>query len=97
MRHPPDANLSTALRCPGCGREIFRVDLPTSMLPVDPAGEHGAPTRLLSVTEASRELSISRSALYGLLARGELKALHVGRRTLIPRTALDAFIRDGLR
>jgi excisionase family DNA binding protein len=49
-------------------------------------------SRLLSVVEASRELGISRSLLYELLAAGSLRSAKIGRRRLIPRDAIDEFI-----
>ena len=42
----------------------------------------------LSVTEAATLLGISRALAYELVARGELPALHLGRRLVVPRTAL---------
>jgi excisionase family DNA binding protein len=52
----------------------------------------GAPSRLLSVVEAARELGIGRSLLYELLAAGALRSAKIGRRRLIPRDAIDEFI-----
>ena len=57
----------------------------------DPAG----PDRLLSVDEAAQWLSIGRSALYAELAAGRLRSLKVGRRRLVPASALTEFVRDG--
>jgi len=54
----------------------------------DPAG----PDRLLSVDEAARHLGIGRSALYSELAAGRLRSLKVGRRRLIPSSALAEFV-----
>jgi excisionase family DNA binding protein len=42
----------------------------------------------LSVTEAAAVLGISRALAYELVARGELPALHLGRRLLVPKAAL---------
>ena len=52
----------------------------------------GGAGRLLSVVEAGRELGISRSLVYELLAAGTLRSAKIGRRRLIPREALEAFI-----
>jgi excisionase family DNA binding protein len=50
-------------------------------------------TRLvLTVTEAAHVLGISRALAYELVARGELPALSLGRRKVIPRRALEALI-----
>jgi excisionase family DNA binding protein len=52
----------------------------------------GGAVRLLSVVEAGRELGISRSLVYELLASGALRSAKIGRRRFIPREALEAFI-----
>lgn len=43
---------------------------------------------VLTVREAAEELRISRSTIYGLLARGELPSIRVGSRRLIVRREL---------
>jgi excisionase family DNA binding protein len=50
------------------------------------------PDRLLSVEEAAERLGLGRSATYGLLAAGRLRSFRVGRRRLVPASAVDAFI-----
>lgn len=45
-----------------------------------------------SVREAAQALSIGRTRLYELINGGELEALKLGRRTLIPREALLALL-----
>jgi excisionase family DNA binding protein len=50
------------------------------------------PKLLLTVEEAARVLSINRSTVYDLLARGELASVSIGRRRLISRQALGNFI-----
>lgn len=45
-----------------------------------------------SVSEAAEAIGISRSKLYTLLARGELRSVRVGRRTLIPVQAVHEFL-----
>ena len=49
---------------------------------------------LLSVAEAAKALGVSRGSLYELVNAGEVKSIQIGRRRLIPRTALIEFI-DG--
>ena len=55
----------------------------------DPAG----PDRLLSVAEAAHQLGIGRSRLYAELGAGRLRSLRVGRRRLVPASAVDEFVR----
>ncbi len=47
---------------------------------------------LVSVEEASAILSLGRSKVFELVAAGEIESLKVGRRRLIPRQALDAYV-----
>jgi excisionase family DNA binding protein len=45
-----------------------------------------------TIAEASRRLSIGRTALYAKLASGELVGKKCGRRTLIPEKSISALI-----
>ena len=49
---------------------------------------------LLTVPEAAHLLSIGRSRCYDLVLSGQLRSLKLGRRRLIPREALDAFVAE---
>jgi excisionase family DNA binding protein len=46
----------------------------------------------MSVTEAAGVLGISRAFAYVLAARGELPCLRLGRRVVVPRSALEELI-----
>jgi len=46
----------------------------------------------LSVDEAARLLGISPGLTYGLVHRGELAAIRLGRRILVPRHAVEALV-----
>ena len=48
--------------------------------------------KLLTVGEAATELRISRSQVYELLKRGELRALSIGKSRRITPSELDQFI-----
>lgn len=50
------------------------------------------PARLLSITEAAELLGLSRTRLYGELRSGRLRSIHVGRRVLVPSSAIAEFI-----
>jgi excisionase family DNA binding protein len=54
----------------------------------------GSVVKLLTVVEAARELGISRSKLYELLADGELPSVRIGRTRRIAVAALEAFVAD---
>ena len=49
---------------------------------------------LLSVPEAAHLLSIGRSRCYDLVLSGQLRSLKLGRRRLISREALEAFVAE---
>lgn len=49
-------------------------------------------TKLLTVSEAAAELRLSRSQVYELLKRGELRALSIGKSRRITPAELDRFI-----
>jgi excisionase family DNA binding protein len=44
--------------------------------------------RLLSIPEAAHLTGLGRSSVYELIARGELRSLKVGRRRLVPASAV---------
>ncbi len=54
--------------------------------------ESSAPALLLRPEEAARMLRISRTAVFGLLASGDLRSITIGRRRRIPRQALDEYV-----
>lgn len=58
------------------------------------AKDHIRRTRplVVRVSEAAKMLSLSQSALYGLLMSGDLKSFEVGKRRLIPVRALEEFV-----
>jgi excisionase family DNA binding protein len=49
-------------------------------------------TLLCSTEEAAQLLGIGRSQLFELLARSELESVKIGRRRLIPRDAIRAYV-----
>ena len=49
---------------------------------------------LLTVVEAAKVLRISRNLAYELVARGEIPSVRLGRIIRVPRSALDAIVRD---
>jgi excisionase family DNA binding protein len=53
----------------------------------------GSPTTLLTTKEAARHIRLSPKALYQRVARGQLKASHLGRALRFRRADLDALMR----
>ena len=49
---------------------------------------------LLRAEEVAKLLSLGRSTIFQMLARGELPAVRVGRAVRIPRSALEEWIRQ---
>ena len=47
---------------------------------------------MLDVNEAAAELRVSRSRVWELIGSGALQSVKPGRRRLIPRAALDAYM-----
>lgn len=64
------------------------------MQPQDMPDAEGPRRMLVSVDDAARRLSISRSLLYELLAAGRLPSVRIGRLRRIPVEALDAFVQE---
>lgn len=49
---------------------------------------------LLTIPQAAAELNVSPRTVAARLAAGEIVSITIGRRRLIPRSALDAFVSD---
>jgi excisionase family DNA binding protein len=47
---------------------------------------------LLDYQDAGEQLSVGRTTIYGLVERGELRTVKIGRRSLITRDSLEAFV-----
>ena len=52
------------------------------------------PPRCLRVEDAARLLNVGRSTVYDLIRSGRLRSIKIGRRRLVPRDALDAFLNE---
>ena len=50
------------------------------------------PSRLLSIPDAAEALGIGRSRVYTEIANGHLQTVKVGRRRLVPSTAVEDYI-----
>ena len=50
----------------------------------------------ISVPEAAAMLGVSRNFAYELVKRGELPVIKLGKRLLIPRTALEKMVERGM-
>jgi excisionase family DNA binding protein len=52
----------------------------------------GAAPRLLRIEEVARQLAVSRSMAWKLIAAGELRAVRIGRAVRVRPTDLEAFL-----
>jgi excisionase family DNA binding protein len=53
------------------------------------------PSIVLDMTEAADSLRVSRSTLKRLIGEGKLGTVRIGRRVLLKRSALEAFVQAG--
>lgn len=81
--------MSSAIRCPNCGHHLATLDLPAPALAAPPQVASSDAPILLRVAEAARLLSVSRSTMYQLVARGELQVVRIGSSVRIPRSKLE--------
>jgi excisionase family DNA binding protein len=44
------------------------------------------------IEEAAAALGVGRTTIYGLVDRGELKTVHIGRRALVTDQSLNAYV-----
>jgi excisionase family DNA binding protein len=52
---------------------------------------------LLTVVEAARVLHVGRTTVYGLMERGQLQFVRIGRARRIPKAAIRDFIKRNLK
>jgi excisionase family DNA binding protein len=52
----------------------------------------GGPKLLYRVEEAAEMMSLSRTAVFGLIRSGDLDTIKVGGRRRVPRSSIDAYI-----
>lgn len=60
----------------------------------------GLPSRpiepdLLDLSEIAQRLNVSRTTIWRLAKRGDIRTVRIGNRTLVPRTELQRLIADG--
>jgi excisionase family DNA binding protein len=67
----------------------------TKSSPAAPVSEPAA-NQVLTINEACQQLRISRWSLYQLIQRRELATIQIGRRRLVPKTAITAFVEQRL-
>ncbi len=51
---------------------------------------------MVSPADAAKRIGVGRTTFYGLMSEGEIKAVKIGRRTLIPIAELERYV-DRLR
>ncbi len=61
-------------------------------LPTESPPRLNADQLLFSVEDAADDLNVGRTTMYGLIASGAIRTVTIGRRRLIPRSELTAFV-----
>jgi excisionase family DNA binding protein len=59
--------------------------------------KHGQPNRLLTLPETAERLRVSLRTIHKLKRTGQLRPIHIGRRTLIPEREVDAYVAAAYR
>ena len=53
--------------------------------------------KVLSVKQTAEELGVGRTLIFDLIKSGELRSLKIGRRRVVPMSAIDEFLAHGSR
>lgn len=77
---------------------VQRRDRNQSPTPPNPDGRpRSDPLQIFTVPEAADVLGISKSLAYELIARGDLPAVRLGRRIIVPARAIEAVLTQALQ
>jgi excisionase family DNA binding protein len=85
------ADLEAAFAQIGAGLDQLKAALATERLGAE-AQLRTPPVQLLAVAEAAARLGVGRTTVYELLSAGQIRSVKVGRRRLIPATALAEYV-----
>ncbi|RBP18162.1 excisionase family DNA binding protein [Roseiarcus fermentans] len=67
----------------------------TGRRPIDTPAAH--PPKARRVPEACKALGISKAMLYKLAARGKIRLVRIGGRTVVPESEIDRLASEGAR
>jgi excisionase family DNA binding protein len=90
-----ETTLAEAIEVVSANRTTARSLRNSGEVPVAVNQEFSPTKLLLTVTEASQVLAISRSKLYELLNSGHLPSVHIGRSRRIRMKDIEYFVYDG--
>jgi excisionase family DNA binding protein len=85
MRNIPASRRRVVRRAP-----VMAMSMATSRLPGPPIEAD-----LLDLAEVAQRLNVSRTTIWRLAKRGDIRTVHIGGRTLVPRTELQRLIGEG--
>jgi len=59
----------------------------------EPAADGPRPPQLAyAIPDAAAQLGVGRTTIYGLIDAGEIQTIHIGRRRVVPRSSLEAYL-----
>lgn len=93
MTSDQGADLEAAFAQIGAGLDQLMAALATDSLGAE-AQLRTPPVQLLAVAEAAARLGVGRTTVYELITAGEIRSVKVGRRRLIPATALNEYVTE---
>lgn len=73
----------TTVMCPNCGHRLATIDfaLPERAASATAPSDHPL---LLRVADAARHLGVSRTSLYALIGKGDVRVIRLGRSIRVP-------------
>jgi len=78
---------ATSINCPNCGYRLATIDLGLPERPtVAATSDHPV---LLRVNDAAERLGVSRTTLYALIGKGDLRVIRIGRSIRVPWHELE--------
>jgi excisionase family DNA binding protein len=84
--------MSGSVRCPQCGHLLFAIELPIgSGVQAREVSQPQAPL-LLRAGEAAQLLNVSRSAMYELVASGQVPVIRLGPSVRVVRKELEGWV-----
>jgi excisionase family DNA binding protein len=75
-----------------CSGDSRKTDAKETTVMFQDTATEESPRLMLTIEEAARRLSVSRSTFYDLLQRGEIESVHIGSLRRVPVDCLEEFV-----